>query len=132
MKRFWQLGWMSAVLGVAPICGAQPATAPATVPAIDYTAVYPRARDIRAFARARPAEGGVPYSLAVSSYTSADVPELQAMLMDLKEAPDARMRAAACALRAGVVARARLTTVANFECLAGALDVFRCLERLGV
>jgi hypothetical protein len=38
--------------------------------------------------------------------------------------------AAACALRAGVVARARLTTVANFECFAGALDVFRCLARL--
>jgi hypothetical protein len=38
--------------------------------------------------------------------------------------------AAACALRAGVVARARLTTVANFECLAGALDVLRCPERV--
>jgi hypothetical protein len=43
------------------------------------------------------------------------------------------MRAAeACALRAGVVARARLTTVANFECLRGAPDVLRGLERVEV
>jgi hypothetical protein len=43
----------------------------------------------------------------------------------------ARIRAgAAWALRAGVVARARLTTVANFECFAGEWDVFRCAVRL--
>jgi hypothetical protein len=42
-----------------------------------------------------------------------------------------RSRAAvAWALRAGVVARARLTTVANFECLVGVLDALRCLARL--
>jgi hypothetical protein len=45
----------------------------------------------------------------------------------------ARIRAAAaCALRAGVVALARLTTVANFECLAGGLDDFRCPARLAI
>jgi hypothetical protein len=43
-----------------------------------------------------------------------------------------RRAATAWALRAGVVARARLTTVANLECLAGALLVFLALERLVV
>jgi hypothetical protein len=92
MKRFWRLGLMSAVLGVVPISWAQPATAPATAP-VDYSAVYPRSRGVRAFARARAAEGGVPYSLARSMYSSADLPELHAMLLDLKEEPAARMRA---------------------------------------
>jgi hypothetical protein len=39
-----------------------------------------------------------------------------------------RRAAVAWALRAGVVARARLTTVANLECLAGALPVFLAFE----
>lgn len=90
-----QLGVVGLTIGLAmAVVDAQPAAPPATAPAIDYTAVYPRSRDIRAFARARPAEGGVPYSIAKREYSAADLSELHAMVLDPKEAPDARMRAA--------------------------------------